>query len=438
MEQFHSHIDLINLSEPRSCENLQRHKLPANELSADAVMTRLGRKSSYRGDNKIENWRNFDNYLKKMQLIEPMQIKALYGFRKSKSDFELSRCTCSKNMGSEMSRPRSFHNFEMLEDQNVTKKPTLPDTSDCSEDDYLLLDSTDDDETHNQDEANDLALKELKRQSTDDVFDNRNIGHNLTDGTEEQSSSCEFVSSPTNFDASGSRNGICASLGVSSFDEPFFHKEPNSNDSENVIGGSDALKNDSILKRMTLPKSRTGTKSSAGRRSLRHATELLNSEKNDVKEYNLQEVHISLKKLNPSESLLMQPPNDASTLVPTEREIETFHECASEPDVFNVLLTELTTDSSRPRQYGRRSNPVRISSFASDNGNGAAVSWYLIIINRLMRANKFTENRCASPSRIPKANQRSNPKSLYFRKYVTETSRLLSIGSQFLRLVEKF
>lgn len=397
-------------------------------------MTLSEEKSSNRGDNEIEKWQSFDNYLKKMQLLEdaPRQIEAFCGFRKSKSDSELSKCSRSKNMGSEMSRPKSFHSFEMLEDQNVTKKPSLPDTSDCSDDDYLPIDSTDDDEAHTQDEANDSTLKELNTQCTDHVFDNRNIEKNLTD--EKQSGNC---ASQTNFNASGSRNGVCASLRVSSFDEPPLHNESNGNESENVAGSSDALKYCSILKRMTLPKSRTVAKSSAGRRSLRHAPEQ-NCEKNIVKNNNLQELPTSLKKLNPCESFLNQPAKDATPLVPTEREVEAVHQCASEPDVFNVLLTELTTDSSRPRQYGRRSDPpVWISSL--DGDNGAAVSCHFIIVNKLMRANKLTENRCASPStRIPKANQRSDPKSLCFRKHVTETSRMLSIGSQLLRLIEKF
>lgn len=52
--------------------------------------------------------------------------------------------------------------------------------------------------------------------------------------------------------------------------------------------------------------------------------------------------------------------------------------CSSNPDFFNIVLADQQqlSDPNRPRQYGRRSNPVRISSFAvesSDNGN--AVRW---------------------------------------------------------------
>lgn len=43
------------------------------------------------------------------------------------------------------------------------------------------------------------------------------------------------------------------------------------------------------------------------------------------------------------------------------------------PDIFNVVLLEQQQqqqhDESRPRQYGRRSNPVRISSLAADSLN---------------------------------------------------------------------
>lgn len=50
--------------------------------------------------------------------------------------------------------------------------------------------------------------------------------------------------------------------------------------------------------------------------------------------------------------------------------------CSSNPDLFNIVLAEqqLQADPSRPRQYGRRSNPVRISSFQIESSdNGAAV-----------------------------------------------------------------
>ena len=48
----------------------------------------------------------------------------------------------------------------------------------------------------------------------------------------------------------------------------------------------------------------------------------------------------------------------------------------SNPDLFNIVLNEQqqSVDLDRPRQYGRRSNPVRISSFAIESSdNGAAV-----------------------------------------------------------------
>ena len=49
--------------------------------------------------------------------------------------------------------------------------------------------------------------------------------------------------------------------------------------------------------------------------------------------------------------------------------------CSSNPDLFNIVLTEQqqNTDHSRPRQYGRRSNPVRISSFQIDSNDSSAV-----------------------------------------------------------------
>jgi hypothetical protein len=55
---------------------------------------------------------------------------------------------------------------------------------------------------------------------------------------------------------------------------------------------------------------------------------------------------------------------------------ETMQPCSSNPDLFNIVLSEQqeNADMNRPRQYGRRSNPVRISSFAADlSSNGPAV-----------------------------------------------------------------
>lgn len=44
------------------------------------------------------------------------------------------------------------------------------------------------------------------------------------------------------------------------------------------------------------------------------------------------------------------------------------------PDIFNVVLLEQQQGviESRPRQYGRRSNPIRISSIAAESVNHAA------------------------------------------------------------------
>lgn len=60
----------------------------------------------------------------------------------------------------------------------------------------------------------------------------------------------------------------------------------------------------------------------------------------------------------------------------TRNDNENMPPCSSNPDLFNIVLNEQqqNADLSRPRQYGRRSNPVRISSFQIDSSdNGAAV-----------------------------------------------------------------
>lgn len=62
----------------------------------------------------------------------------------------------------------------------------------------------------------------------------------------------------------------------------------------------------------------------------------------------------------------------------TEVNDESFQPYASNPDLFNIVLTEQQrySDLNRPRQYGRRSNPVRISSFEIEASNtGSAVRW---------------------------------------------------------------
>lgn len=68
--------------------------------------------------------------------------------------------------------------------------------------------------------------------------------------------------------------------------------------------------------------------------------------------------------------------NEPFCEVQTRSEEAVVPPCSSNPDLFNVVLTEQqqNIDLSRPRQYGRRSNPVRISSFQVDaSENGAAV-----------------------------------------------------------------
>lgn len=351
-------------------------------------MTLLEEKSSYRGDNKIENWRSFDNYL---NLIEdaPAQSEQFCGFRKSKSDSELSKCTCALDMGSQSSRPKSFHNFEMLEqNQNAIKKPSLPDTSDFSEDDYQPLDSTDD-ELQTPDEASQSTLTEHNRRSTDHVLDSRSIENQTSDESETQSGGLNFFSSQTNFIAGCSKNNKCASLRDSSFDKPHPHSESNDNECENIVGSSDALKTDSILKCMTLPKIKSDPRSSV-RRSLRTAADRGSAGNKNFDEISEAQLRRSLKALKSMRSLLHQPLKDESAALTTELTHEAVPQCASDPDVFNVLLTEqqLSADLDRPRQYGRRSNPVRISSFAIESSdNGAAVSRYFIIVDQLMRAN---------------------------------------------------
>ena len=70
-------------------------------------------------------------------------------------------------------------------------------------------------------------------------------------------------------------------------------------------------------------------------------------------------------------SLIDEPTHDLVTRID-----EVMQPCASNPDLFNIVLTEQQqyADLSRPRQYGRRSNPVEISPFAIESSNnGAAV-----------------------------------------------------------------
>lgn len=65
-------------------------------------------------------------------------------------------------------------------------------------------------------------------------------------------------------------------------------------------------------------------------------------------------------------------------LVTRDEADEGIQPCSSNPDLFNIVLTEQqrNADLSRPRQYGRRSNPVGISPFAIEvSNNGAAVRW---------------------------------------------------------------
>lgn len=329
-------------------------------------MTLFEEKTS--NDNK--NWTSFDNFRKTTRISKGALVprEQFSGFRKSKSELELSKCTCSMDMGSKMSRPQSFHDFEMLEDQIVAKKRSLPDTSDFSDDDYLPLDSTED-EIQTEDEVNDSTFSE---QNSQVAVDYQSIGNIRTDESEV---------------VGGSVNGNCSSFNETSSE---IQSNPRNESTENVVGRSEALKNDSYLKCMTLPKTRSVSSFSHLQRSLRQ-TPNAKSERSKVCDASDNvsllpkfggnssghELRRSLKKIKPCEPLPNEPPISENTVVPTCPPLEAVESCPSDPDVFIVLLTEqqMLADSSRPRQYGRRSNPVRISSFAVESSdNGAAVS----------------------------------------------------------------
>lgn len=292
-----------------------------------------------------------DNYFKKTQkdvspLVPSEQFSAL---RKCKSDLELSKCTCSTDMGLKMSRARSFVELQSSE---VAKKRDLLDTSDFSDDDYQPLDSTED---------------ELQ---TEDELESTLNQHNSTD----QLQSDEEVAGCSRESSSEIQSG----------------PKSESNDTA-VVEDSEAVKKDFLLKCMTLPRTKPSSElcnlapdtRSERSKSCRAAgvVSLLPGSRPG------HECRTSLEKLKSCELLQNEPSTAPSA--PTEISEP------SDPDVFIVLLTEQQNiaDSSRPRprQYGRRSNPVRISSFAIESSdNGAAVSSCFVNMDKLMRIiNKF-------------------------------------------------
>lgn len=99
--------------------------------------------------------------------------------------------------------------------------------------------------------------------------------------------------------------------------------------------------------------------------------------------FQLPQVHVeqnipvaSTSEMNPCGSKQLLVDDVTRDLEPRQENNESFQPCSSNPDLFNIVLTEQqrNSDLNRPRQYGRRSNPVRISSFEIEaSNNGAAV-----------------------------------------------------------------
>lgn len=86
----------------------------------------------------------------------------------------------------------------------------------------------------------------------------------------------------------------------------------------------------------------------------------------------------STSEINPCGEASFEKSSTIAQEIVTRRDSseEVVQPCSSNPDLFNIVLTEQqrNIDLSRPRQYGRRSNPVGISPFAIESSNnGAAV-----------------------------------------------------------------
>lgn len=95
---------------------------------------------------------------------------------------------------------------------------------------------------------------------------------------------------------------------------------------------------------------------------------------------------LELPQVNSDELLTNMPPASTSyennlggrdeQPKPVRVEHEATQLYSSNPDLFNILLMEQQQNSvlNRPRQYGRRSDPVQLSSIAIDSSDiGAAV-----------------------------------------------------------------
>lgn len=88
--------------------------------------------------------------------------------------------------------------------------------------------------------------------------------------------------------------------------------------------------------------------------------------------------------------------NNNSIIITNDTRTEAAADCVNSenPDVFNVVLMEQQAmeDDSRPRQYGRRSNPLRISSIPADpvNHTAAVISFLFHFFVYLSLARVYT------------------------------------------------
>lgn len=90
--------------------------------------------------------------------------------------------------------------------------------------------------------------------------------------------------------------------------------------------------------------------------------------------------------------------------------------CSSNPDLFNIVLSEQqqNIDLNRPRQYGRRSDLLRISSYqidSSDNGSAVRKSKRDLIMDEVLIWNRcsvslpITSKNGARQARLPRLNE---------------------------------
>ena len=195
--------------------------------------------------------------------------KQFLRLRKSKSDSELSgNSRHFADMGSTVSRSKSLHNFEMLTIEKVDDN--LPEMTDDSADDYLPLETSDDD-FKSEIDVSEIRMNELPPLNGDDCYSSiKDQGQVQTQYLESSAVVEDFQQSSGSKRSSGLLRTLRNSLNANSIECVTIETHPNNNAIVDVVSDNKSERFMNDFKCLTLPKTKSSSsRPQSSRRSLR-------------------------------------------------------------------------------------------------------------------------------------------------------------------------